>query len=415
MWPDLINCLTGSNEDHAVPSTSSQFVSPAKVSIGVSTKQSPRKPFRELSSRQKKRRAESFHMSSEEIKYAYCAQLKTEGNEEIAEILEHLFKNPQDVKNVKRCIFAKDTKPAFSSDEALGLFLSLKLTKRQYNILRKCVNEKDSNASIFPSYYQVQQAKLECYPSKDATTVTESSAKVKLQALLDITTKRIIAPLVFDSDFKELTLISKWGFDGASNQAIYKQISSKYTMKLQKVNLMIHSFRILMGSLVPIRLLRYRLTIQTWTVKGDSKCIMESRKKTLQEAFNNRIGLLIDIVKQGHGSTNDGNTARRFFANPNLTAEITGVSEDLIRRFAIILEAISSGNHIDTVKFHEYAQATMQLYLDLYSWYYMPSSVHKVLMHGAAIIESFGLIPIGQLSEEAAEARNKEARKKREE
>ncbi|KAL4715752.1 hypothetical protein ACJJTC_006331 [Scirpophaga incertulas] len=149
IWPDFINCLTGSNEDHAVPSTSTQFVSPAKVSIGVSTEQSPRKPFCELSSRQKKRRAESFHMSSEEIKYAYCAQLKTEGYEEIAEILEHLLKNPQDVKKVKRCIFAKDTKPAFSSDEALGLFLSLKLTKWQYNTLRKCVNEKDSNASIF--------------------------------------------------------------------------------------------------------------------------------------------------------------------------------------------------------------------------------------------------------------------------
>lgn len=55
----------------------------------------------------------------------------------------------------------------------------------------------------------------------------------------------------------------------------------------------------------------------------------------------------------------------------------------------------------------------MQLYLDFNSWYYMPSSVHKVLMHGAAIIESFGLIPIGQLSEEAAEARNKKFRRYR--
>lgn len=55
------------------------------------------------------------------------------------------------------------------------------------------------------------------------------------------------------------------------------------------------------------------------------------------------MGLRIDVVKQGHGSTNDGNTARRFFANANVTAEIAGVSEELIRRFAIILEAISSG------------------------------------------------------------------------
>lgn len=432
-------------------------------------------------------------------------------------------------------IFVKETKPAFSPDEALGLFLSLKLTKWQYNTLRKSVNEKDNN--IFPSYYQVQHAKMECYPSKDAIKVTETSGKIKLQALLDITTRRIMLPLIIDSKYKELTLISKWGFDGASNQANYKQTiqTDDDTSESQ-----FDDSSIFMGSLVPIRLvcgeqviwqndspnssywcrpnffefvkenkitilqeksaieqeiadlmdtevgeikishsllmtmidgkatsilcdtssqrcdickatpsemnnlslisskqtnldlcryglsslhiwirmmecilhIAYRLTIKTWAVKGDTKCILESKKRNIH-AFKNRMGLLIDVVKQGHGSTNDGNTARRFFANPNITAEITGVSENLIRRFAIILEAISSGYHIDVVKFHEYAQTTMQLYLDLYSWYYMPSSVHKVLMHGAAIIESFSLLPIGQLSEEAAEARNKDFRRYR--
>jgi hypothetical protein len=137
IWPDFIKCLIGSNEDHAVPSTSTQFVSPAKVSIGVSTEQSPRKPFCELAPKQKKRRAENFHLSSDEIKYAYSSQLIADGNEEIAEILEHLLKNPQDVNKVKRCLSNKETKPAFSPDEALGLFLSLKLTKWQYNSFKK--------------------------------------------------------------------------------------------------------------------------------------------------------------------------------------------------------------------------------------------------------------------------------------
>lgn len=535
MWPDFIKCLITSNEDQPAPSTSTQYVSPAKVSVGVSTEQSPRKPFCELAPKQKKRRAENFHLSSDEIKYAYFEQLKADGNDEIAKILEHLLKNPQDVKKVKKCISVKETKSVFSPDEALGLFLSLKLTKWQYNTLRKSVNENDGN--IFPSYYQVQHAKQECYPPKDAITVTDTSAKIKLQALLDITTRRIMTSLVIDSGCKEFTLISKWGFDGASNQANYKQ--KVQTNDEQESEL--DDSSIFMGSLVPIKLMcgeqviwkndspnssywcrpiffefvkenkitilrgksaieeeivnlvktevgeikishsllmtmidgkatsilcdtssqrcdickatptemnnlpliaskptdpdlckyglsslhiwirmmecilhiAYRLTIKTWTVKGDNKCIMESRKKNIQDAFKNRMGLLIDVVKQGHGSTNDGNTARRFFANPNVTAEITGVSEDLIRRFATILEAISSGYHIDTVKFHEYAQVTMRLYLELYGWYYMPSSVHKVLMHGAAIIESFGLIPIGQLSEEAAEARNKDFRRYR--
>lgn len=37
----------------------------------------------------------------------------------------------------------------------------------------------------------------------------------------------------------------------------------------------------------------------------------------------------------------------------------------------------------------------------------MPTSVHKILIHGHEIIGNF-LLPIGQLSEEAQEARNKD-------
>lgn len=43
----------------------------------------------------------------------------------------------------------------------------------------------------------------------------------------------------------------------------------------------------------------------------------------------------------------------------------------------------------------------------------MPASVHKILIHGADVI-SVSLPPIGMLSEEAQEARNKDFRKFRE-
>jgi len=62
---------------------------------------------------------------------------------------------------------------------------------------------------------------------------------------------------------------------------------------------------------------------------------------------------------------------------------------------------------IDADKFDKYASETAKLYVDLYSWYYMPASVHKILIHGKNIIESF-LFPIGDLSKEAQEARNKD-------
>lgn len=40
----------------------------------------------------------------------------------------------------------------------------------------------------------------------------------------------------------------------------------------------------------------------------------------------------------------------------------------------------------------------------------MPSSIHKLLIHGADIITHFGMLPIRRLSEEASEARNKDFR-----
>lgn len=47
--------------------------------------------------------------------------------------------------------------------------------------------------------------------------------------------------------------------------------------------------------------------------------------------------------------------------------------------------------------------------MNLYDWHPMTPTMHKILVHGAVIIEK-ALLPIGQLSEEAAEARNKHFR-----
>lgn len=44
----------------------------------------------------------------------------------------------------------------------------------------------------------------------------------------------------------------------------------------------------------------------------------------------------VDTVKQGQGTTNNGNTARSFFRNFKISSEITGINQNLIR-FAVIL------------------------------------------------------------------------------
>lgn len=79
----------------------------------------------------------------------------------------------------------------------------------------------------------------------------------------------------------------------------------------------------------------------------------------------------------------------------------------LIQRFSIILTVISSGHEINYERFDEYSKETAKLYVKLYNWYHMPPSVHKILTHSSLAIK-YALVPIGQLSEEAQESRNKD-------
>ncbi|XP_050512019.1 uncharacterized protein LOC126888052 [Diabrotica virgifera virgifera] len=159
----------------------------------------------------------------------------------------------------------------------------------------------------------------------------------------------------------------------------------------------------------------YRLEVKVWQIRGsNNRAVFENKKRTIQQIFRDRTGLLVDIPKSGgSGTTNDGNTARRFFADPSLSSEITGIDKDVIMRFGIILRTLSCGYAIDVRAFEEYCLETAKLYVAKYSWYYMPSSVHKILLHGAIVIKE-AILPIGQLSEEAQESRNKDLKSFRE-
>ena len=133
------------------------------------------------------------------------------------------------------------------------------------------------------------------------------------------------------------------------------------------------------------------------------------------------MGLIVDVPKQGHGTSNDGNTARRFFENPKLTTQLLqlqsykgeGLVEELVSRFAVLLQTINSGFHIYVLAFKEYSLETAKLYLNLFPWYTMPPFVHKLLIHGSDIIAN-AKVPIGAMSEEPQETRNKDIKRFRE-
>lgn len=512
--------------DSQEPSTSS--------SVATMTKRS-RKPFEDLGSKQKKRRSDD-HTGEDctELAYAAAARLKEEGHADIASVIEYIMKNPEAAVKINETLKKPQKSAVFTPEKALGLLISLKLSKWQYITLREAAIREGAK-DIYPSYYKVQKTKLDCYPPKQSVSVTDSSARIALQALLDITVKRILQSLSGDLQSKQLKLISKWGFDGASNQSRYKQkmegeqddssifMTSLVPLKLtdgddtlwtnpkpcstlycrpvqftfvkeseavvidlkrqmdDEINALsstecsndsrvthqlmmtmidakvctylsearsnatcylclakptemnrldavtsksvysdmyefgLSSLHARINCMECLLRIAYRLDFKQWAARSNEhKEMLQTRKKNIQNRFKDELSLLIDIVKQGSGTTNDGNTARKFFEFPNKTAAITGLDEDLIKRFAVILQTITSGERINVIKFKDFARKTAEKYVELYDWYYMSSTVHKLLIHGADIIEKNDIVPIGALSEEASESRNKDFRKFRE-
>lgn len=134
---------------------------------------------------------------------------------------------------------------------------------------------------------------------------------------------------------------------------------------------------------------------------------IQSRKEIIQAEFSRKLGLKVDCPKHGYGNTNDGNTSRRFFENDKMTSLITGVNHEIIKRLAVILNVINCKEMINGAKFGEYTSQTAQLLTDLYPQKKLTPTVHRILAHGKDLIE-YQCLPIGELSEEAQECKNKD-------
>lgn len=74
---------------------------------------------------------------------------------------------------------------------------------------------------------------------------------------------------------------------------------------------------------------------------------------------------------------------------------------------------LSSGFAIDADKFEFFCLDVAELFVKCYGWYNMPQSLHRILIHGHEVVRRMTL-PIGFLSEEALESRNKDFKKFRE-
>ena len=126
------------------------------------------------------------------------------------------------------------------------------------------------------------------------------------------------------------------------------------------------------------------------------------------------MSLLVDKPKaSSSGSTNDGNTVRRAFSQPELFGRITNVDQSLIHNFKIVLISLTCQQVLDLEKFETFCFDAANLYMMKYPWFPMPATTHKFLIHAKQIFEN-SVLPAGYFGEEASEARNKFYKRDRE-
>ena len=102
-----------------------------------------------------------------------------------------------------------------------------------------------------------------------------------------------------------------------------------------------------------------------------------------------------------------------FFQNAKKTAEILQLDVSIMKMFHVILSALSLGYLIDSSQFRDFCIQTAERYVNLYLWYYIQQSQHRILIYGWQVVHQMAL-PISMLSEEAQEARKKVFKKVRE-
>lgn len=209
----------------------------------------PVKSFEESSDRSKRRKTKVLknQVPVEELTYAVCMSQRAAGNNDVSQMIKDITASPTRAKKFRASIVNAKTKNVkkLSPSQALNIFVDANLSRKQYEIIQ------GASKNIYPCYSLLKKAKAHCYPKEESISVTETSAEIKLQDLLDHTISRLCIYLeevlknITEEERKNLELITKWGCDG-SQQSQYKQMFQNDTD---------NDDYIFQSSLVPVRLI----------------------------------------------------------------------------------------------------------------------------------------------------------------
>ncbi|XP_065676347.1 uncharacterized protein LOC124807453 isoform X2 [Hydra vulgaris] len=187
------------------------YVPPATTTIVTTPLGRPTLNFDESSLRSKYRKvADMVHYSANQLSFA--TKVKFGKNNK-----------PKKAKLEEKLLVDTISPSCMSTVEALALILDCNSTKASYQLMKNKADSKECN--LYPAYNCVRMAKDQCYPKN--ISITDCSASVPLQDLLDHTTTRLLETqtgVLNANECNRLTLTYKAGFDGSSGHSIYKQI-----------------------------------------------------------------------------------------------------------------------------------------------------------------------------------------------
>jgi hypothetical protein len=166
----------------------------------------------------------------------------------------------------------------------------------------------------------------------------------------------------------------------------------------------------------------YMFWWKNWSIRfanEDQRQEIEDRKCSAYWILYFFLGIEVDKVKKTGGTSNDGNTARAFFENPELTADLLELPRDFVCSLALLWKIIRSSHEVDLEKVklavERFQTSFFTHFRDLtntdrrregITWYYIASSVHRLSEHLVELLEACPFPP-GMLSEEGSESNNK--------
>jgi hypothetical protein len=132
--------------------------------------------------------------SAEQLTLAAEMNLRASGSHAAANVIKDVTSTTPTRTSRYMAAFASSCGPKpkeINADVALSIIIKSKMSRDSYNSVREVVND-NRGVSILPSYYKIKAAKTRTYPLESAMCITETSAVVTLQTLLDHTASRLL-------------------------------------------------------------------------------------------------------------------------------------------------------------------------------------------------------------------------------